>query len=215
MLSVLDFNLAAIDKFRRTLGLCYGDVRSARNLNETIIRCALVTNGPRLMKKLPALAIVCVAVLAVTACDSSDPLDRPVGVEITDDDPEPQPAVTPEPDEPDTVFPEELSDQDKQTIIAAIVARTATDGASYDFDAMEATFVNNGEAIDITFVYLDPNVIGGSPNVKVSRQSGDIISIIYSRRLSGRVKNNDCNKRSCPIWPGYRAGGGLSVTKLD
>ena len=75
-----------------------------------------------------------------------------------------------------------LTEEEEMLYTNNVMQRSISDGAEYGFGKMTPVFSasDNGN-VKVSWVYDDPNVKGGSPEATVSRTTGEIVRIIYTR----------------------------------
>ena len=136
------------------------------------------------MSKIVLTLLACSVLLLTASCGGSSddpPSAEPPGAgqegEGQDDVGDDQPGSG----DPDVRFDAPLDEADVAAIVAAVRERTASDGASYDFEAMEPLVTERDETIEFTFRYRAEDTSGGAPIAVISRRSGDITSIRYTR----------------------------------
>lgn len=66
-------------------------------------------------------------------------------------------------------------------ILDEIKQRAADDGALYQFDDLNPVFVQQGDSMNVTFEFINPTTIGGSPVVEYSLTQNAITSIVYTQ----------------------------------
>jgi len=107
--------------------------------------------------------MVC-SVLLLSACDGGSVDGEGSGLFVVTSETEPTP-----------LDPRQIAILDK------IKRRSSDDGAEYEFDELEPVFVQDGDTISVTFGYINPNTVGGSPVVEYSVSQSAITSIVYTQ----------------------------------
>ena len=130
------------------------------------------------MRKTDSTLLLCLTLLLTVSCGGSSDSSSASGSSGTGSE-----ASDDRPNGADTnaAYGDPLDESEESALIDAVRDRTAADGASYDFDVMEPVFTEAEQTIELTFRYLDESTIGGAPLAVISRQSGEIVSIQYTR----------------------------------
>jgi len=66
-------------------------------------------------------------------------------------------------------------------ILGKIKQRASADGARYAFDELNPVFSQAGDIMKISFDFINPNTVGGTPVVEYSLGQGAITSIVYTQ----------------------------------
>jgi len=66
-------------------------------------------------------------------------------------------------------------------ILDKIKQRSNDDGAQYEFDELNPTFVQDGDTITVNFNFINPDTVGGTPIVEYSLAQSTITSIVYTQ----------------------------------
>jgi len=114
------------------------------------------------------LRIFCLA-MCVSACDGELNENDSSGAN-----------VLPQENAPANTVPAILTARELE-ILNKIEQRALVDGARYQFSELNPVFVQDGDTMNVSFDFVEPNTVGGSPIVAYSLSQRAITSIVYTR----------------------------------
>lgn len=79
-----------------------------------------------------------------------------------------------------TIQNDELSEE-HNLLVNKVLQRAEADGIQYNYDEMKPIVEEANGDLLVYFVFQNSNVVGGSPEARISKDSGEIIDIEYSR----------------------------------